>query len=81
MQYPRIVENEVGKRNCTIENAAISLLSTYTARDMTRTMNEVNKLCAFKDGGKITKDDVEKPCRCRYRIQDVRACRRIVARR
>ncbi|OKZ59176.1 MAG: DNA polymerase III subunit delta [Clostridium sp. CAG:349_48_7] len=59
MQYPRIVENEVGKRNCSIENAAISLLSTYTARDMTRTMNEVNKLCAFKDGGKITKDDVE----------------------
>lgn len=59
MQYPRIVENEVGKRNCTIENAAISLLSTYTARDMTRTMNEVNKLCAFKNGGKITKDDVE----------------------
>lgn len=59
MQYPRIVENEVGKRNCTIENAAIHLLSTYTARDMTRTMNEVNKLCAFKDGGKITKDDVE----------------------
>ncbi len=59
MQYPRIVENEIRKRNCEIENSAISLLSTYTARDMTRTMNEINKLCAYKNGGKITRGDVE----------------------
>lgn len=59
MQYPRIVESEVAKRNCTIENAAIYLLATYTARDMTRTINEINKLCAYQNGGRITKDDVE----------------------
>ena len=52
------IKNEFTSRNCSVEQDAIRELITVAGNESWTLANEINKLCNFKTGGLIKKDDV-----------------------
>jgi DNA polymerase-3 subunit delta len=55
----RWAEDQLKRRGCTIEPAALSLLIGLTGAGLTRLVNELEKLAAYADGGTITGTTVQ----------------------
>ena len=58
----KMIVTAVAKRGATIQNDVARYLIEYVSDDIETLQNEIEKLCAFKKGGVIDKDAVNKVC-------------------
>ena len=58
----KMIVTAVAKRGATIQNDVARYLIEYVSDDIETLQNEIEKLCAFKKGGVIDKDTVNKVC-------------------
>jgi len=58
----KMIISAVAKRGATIQNDVARYLIEYVSEDIETLQNEIEKLCAFKKGGVIDKETVNKVC-------------------
>lgn len=57
--FARMIGERASETGNSIESKAVARIAEYTGRDMTRAMNETEKLCAYAGGERITADMVD----------------------
>jgi DNA polymerase-3 subunit delta len=58
-QLAKLIEKGAAQRNCEMQYSEISYLVSLVGDDMTVLLNELEKICAYKKEGKITKADID----------------------
>lgn len=55
----RLLQNGAKKRGCVLERREALLLLEMVGNDLSTLLNEIEKLCNYKQGGEITREDIE----------------------
>lgn len=58
-ELQRLLQREAEKAGCILSKQNAGLIIDYAGRDLTRLLNEMEKLCAFAETGEITREHVE----------------------
>lgn len=60
VQLIRLIEKGAADRGCTFAPSAANYLISLIGDDMTVILNELQKICAYKKEGTVTKEDIDK---------------------